>query len=732
MAADHYEGRSWVGSHDHTTLVMLAHAFLTLETLRQKRNFWLDLTIVILGYFSRSMLETARMARMHTTARRKQFGLQGTCFGSQNGNSGLPVLLRLLSILFMFLSACAGGGGTSLPTPVTISVSPTRAGLTVTQGLSVTATTNDSAGVTWTATAGSFSSTTSLTGVAVTYTAPSSAGSYTITATSVSDIIQSSSTTVYVTDLGGVYTYHNDLARDGANTQEYALTTSTVNSSTFRKLFSCSVDGAIYAQPLWVANLTINSAKHNVIFVATQHESLYAFDADANPCVPLWTVSLIDNTHGGSASETSVPSGPGGLVGHGNGDIAPEVGVTGTPVIDPSTNTLYVVSKSVNQSGPTFYQRLHAIDITTGNEKFGGPANITSSITFPGTGDGGSTDSFNAQQENQRPGLALVNGVVYVAWASHEDTPPYYGWVVSFNASTLAVKNVLNVSPNVQYGGIWMGGGAPSADANNNLYLITGNATFDATNGSAPNNDYGDSFLQLSTGLTVSSYFAPSDELFDGTNDNDFGAGGAAVVLNLTSGTLKHLVIGGGKDGVLYLLNGDNMGGLGDSNARQDFSIGNGIFATGAFWNNNFYIAGASGPLSSYSFNSSTDLFITSIASRSSISYGFPGATPSVSSTGSSHGIVWALENTSYCTHASPPPSCGPAVLHAYDATNLSIELWNSGNVSGDAAGNAVKFTVPTVANGKVYVGTRGNNTGGAFGSTSVSGELDVYGLLPN
>jgi hypothetical protein len=612
----------------------------------------------------------------------------------------------------------------------TVSASPIRAGLTVTQRLSVTATTNDSAGVTWTATAGSFSSTTSLTGVAVTYTAPSSAGSYTITATSVSDIFQSSSITVYVTDLGGVYTYHNDLARDGANTQERALTTSTVNSSTFGKLFSCSVDGAIYAQPLWVSNLTINSAKHNVIFVATQHESLYAFDADANPCVALWTVSLIDNTHGGSASETSVPSGPGGLVGDVDGGIAPEVGVTGTPVIDPSTNTLYVVSKSVNQSGPTFYQRFHAIDITTGKEKFGGPTNITSSITFPGTGDGGSTVSFNSQQENQRPGLALVNGVVYVAWASHDDTPPYYGWVVSFNASTLAVRSVLNVSPNVQYGGIWMGGGAPSADANNNLYLITGNGTFDATNGSAPNNDCGDSFLQLSPGLTVSSYFAPSDEVSDGTNDSDFGAGGAAVVLNLTSGTLKHLVIGGGKDGVLYLLNGDNMGGLGDSNARQDWSIGNGISATGAFWNNNFYIAGISGPLISYSFNSSTNLFNTSIASQSSIRFGDSAATPSVSSTGSTYGIVWALDNTSYCTYGSS--SCGPAVLHAYDATNLSIELWNSGNVSSDAAGNAVKFTVPTVANGKVYIGTRGNNTGGAFSPTSVAGELDVYGLLPN
>jgi hypothetical protein len=470
---------------------------------------------------------------------------------------------------------------------------------------------------------------------------------------------------------------------------------------------------------------------HNVIFVATQHDSLYAFDADANPCVQLWHANLIDSTHGATSGETTVPSGPSGnKVGSGYGDITPEVGVTGTPVIDPSTNTLYVVSKSMNSGGTSFYQRLHAIDITSGNEKFAGPANITSSITFPGTGDGGSTVSFNAQQQNQRSGLALVNGVVYVAWASHEDTAPYYGWVVGFNASTLAITNVLNVSPNVHYGGIWMGGAAPSADGNGKIYLITGNATFDVTNTSAPNNDYGDSFLQLSGSLSVSSYFTPSDQANDAANDQDFGAGGAAVVLNLTSGTLQHLVIGGGKDGSLYLLNGDKMGGSGDSNAWQHFNIGNGIFATGAFWNNTFYIAGIHAPLVSYSFNSSTNLFNTSIASQSSSSYGFPGASPSVSSTGASNGVVWALDNTNYCTNQSP--GCDPAVLHVYDATNLGTDLWNSSMVSGDAPGNAVKFTVPTIANGKAYVGTRGNNAGGAFGSTSVSGELDVYGLKPN
>jgi len=615
---------------------------------------------------------------------------------------------------------------------ISVTVTPNLGGATITQLVQLNASvTNDigAAGVTWSVTAGGML--TGQTTTAASFSA-ATAGVYTVTAMSVADFTKSATATFGVTDLQGVYSYHNDLARDGANTQEYALTTSNVNTSTFGKLFSCTADGAIYAQPLWVGNLTIRGAKHNVVFVATEHDSLFAFDADANPCVALWTVSLIDTNHGATSGEVTVPAGTSGYkVGAGNGSIAPEVGVTGTPVIDPSTNTLYVVSKSMNSDGTSFYQRLHAIDITTGNEKFSGPANITSStVTYPGTGDGGSTVSFNVQQENQRSGLALVNGVVYVVWASHDDFPPYYGWVVGFNASTLALANILNVSPNVGYGGIWMGGGAPAADANNNLYLITGNAIFDVTNGSAPNNDYGDSFLQLSSGLGVTSYFTPSDQATDDANDHDFGAGGAAVVLNLTSGALKHLVIGGGKDGTLYLLNGDSMGGLGDANARQHFNIGHGSFATGAFWNNNYYIAGINGALVSYSFDSSTDLFSTTVASQSSTIYGFPGATPSVSSTGSTNAIVWALNNSSYCTNQSQ--SCGSAVLHAYDATTLTSDLWNSSLVATDAAGNAVKFNVPTVANGKVYVGTRGNNTGGVFGSTSVSGELDVYGLTAN
>jgi hypothetical protein len=628
---------------------------------------------------------------------------------------------------------CSSSSSVSSPPPqtYTVSISAHRAALATTQKFSITATTDDTAGVNWIAAGGSFSSQASLTGVAVTYTAPSTAGSYTITASSVTNSADSASMTVFVTDLAGVTTYHNDLARDGVNSQEYALSPTTVATSTFGKLFSCTVDGAIYTQPLWMPNVTVNAATHNVVLVATQHDSLFAFDADTSPCVTLWQVSLIDTNHGAGAGETTVPSGPADhLVGAGNGDITPEVGVTGTPVIDPSTNTLYVISKSVDSGGTTFYQRLHAIDITTGNEKFSGPANIGPGITFPGTGDGGSTVSFNARQQNQRHGLALLNGTIYVAWSSHEDTLPYYGWVVGFNASNLAVADVLNISPNVQSGGIWMSGGAPAADSNNHLYLITGNATFDANNASAPNNDYGDSFLQLTENLTVSSYFAPSDEVSDGLNDADFGSGGSAVVLNVNSGAIKHLVVGGGKDGNLYLLNGDAMGGMGDSNARQHFFIGGPIFATGAFWNNNYYIAPIGAALQDLSFDTSTNMLSTGPVSSSPTSYGFPGATPSISATGTANGIVWAQDNSQYCTPQSP--GCGPVVLHAYSAASLSTELWNSGVVAGDAAGNAVKFTVPTVANGKVYVGTRGNNIGGIGSSTTVPGELDVYGLKQN
>jgi hypothetical protein len=638
---------------------------------------------------------------------------------------------------------------------ISISISPRAAALTLGQSATLSVATNDPLGVTWSLTpaGGSFAPVQSVNGASTTFTAPSTAGSYTIKATSVTNPAQSSSITLGVTGLAGVFTYRNDVSRDGVNAQEYALTAGSggtggsVGTGTFGKLFSCIADGAVYAQPLWAANLTINGAVHNVVFVASAHDSLFAFDADANPCVQLWGVSLIDPAHGANAGELTVPSGPTDpYVGAAYGDLTPETGVIGTPVIDSASGTLYVVSKSMDSTATYFYQRLHAIDVTTGNEKANSPKLIQG--TYPGTGDGTATTAFNARYELQRPGLALINGSVYIAWAAHEDAPPYYGWLMgyTYGASGFTQVSVLNVTPNVQYGGIWMGGGAPSADASGHVYVITGNGGFDANSASAPNNDYGDSLLQLSVtpnsttpsaAFTVSQYFTPSDQLVDTpTDDKDFGAGGAAMLANVTSGTgTVGVVIGGGKDGTLYILNQAALGGYSstDATAWQKIVTGYHIFSTVAMWNDTIYLGTFGGPLTSYALNTTTSpsQFVQQAQVTDPATWGFPGPSPAVSATGTTNGVVWALDNSQYCTKQSH--GCGPAVLHAYDATSLA-ELWNSSMaVSGaDAAGNAVKFTVPSIANGKVYIGTRGNNTGGALGSTTIAGELDVYGLQPN
>jgi hypothetical protein len=287
----------------------------------------------------------------------------------------------------------------------------------------------------------------------------------------------------------------------------------------------------------------------------------------------------------------------------------------------------------------------------------------------------------------------------------------------TYDGTTLAQGPVLNVSPNTGSSGIWMSGSAPAADGLGNLYLLTGNGTFNASSSSAPNNDYGDSLLKLTTGasLTVAQYFTPSDQLNDQQTDQDFGAGGAAILADLPAGSpVNHLIIGGGKDGSLYVLNRDLLGGAGDSNAWQQIAFGAGIFSTGAYWNNNFYLRGINAPLASYQLNTSTALFSAGPVSGSN--YGFPGASPSVSASGTTNGIVWDIDDRLYCTPNSQ--GCGPAVLHAFSAANVATELWNSSSNSQDAAGNAVKFSVPTIANGKVYLGSRT--------------ELDVYGLKPN
>jgi hypothetical protein len=597
---------------------------------------------------------------------------------------------------------------------LSVALTPKRGGLALSQPLTFTASVaNDAsgAGVTWSASAGTFStqSTTS-----ATYVAPASAGPVTITATSKADVTKSASAAIGVTDLAGVTTYHNNLSRDGVNSQEFALTTVNVTTATFGKVFSCTIDSPAYAQPLWVPNLMIGGGTHNVILAASSHNTVYAFDADANPCVMYWSKQLM------AAGETFLSNNDVGST-----DIFTDIGIVGTPVIDPSSNTLYVVSKSKNQGGScspssSCHQRLHALSLADGSEKFGGPVDIASSIAVPGTGDGSSGGNlpFDTLRENQRPGLALVNGIVYVAWASHGDNGPYHGWVIAFDKTTLSRVAVFNDSPNGRQGGIWMSGGAPASDSSGNLYMTTGNGDFDGSK------DFGDSFLKLSTssGLTLADFFTPFDQSNLDGGDQDVGSG-AAVLVDLPSGALQHLLIGGGKAGSgqagnLYVLNRDSMGrhqSGNNSQIVQEFPLGNGIFGTAVFWKNTLYLAGAGGPVKAFALDTSTSKFNPASTSRSSGSFGFPGSTPSVSASGGSNGIVWALDNSRYGT---PCCSNGPAILHAYDASNLAMELWNSTQGSGNTAGNAVKFTVPTVANGKVYVGTRS--------------EIDVYALLPN
>lgn len=650
-------------------------------------------------------------------------------------------LSRGICFIFAFAGStivvgCGGGGSTFITVqPISVSVTPRAASVVATTQLQQFSATvkNDpeNKGVTWDVdgvSGGNASSGTVFSSGL--YSPPGIPGTHTVTATSVSDSTKRASASIGVTDLAGIFTYHYDVARDGVNSSEYSLTTTSVGQTTFGKLFACQVDGADYTEPLWVPAITVNSAMHNVIFVATQHDSLYAFDADTSPCQQLWHVNLLDSGHGGTANETSVC---GTDVGQGFGDIQPEVGITATPVIDPSTNTLYVVSKSETGGCSTgtskvFYQRLHAIDLATGNEKVTPPVNINATVSGNGDGSSGSTLNFNLQSQNARSGLALLNGVVYVCWASHEDTFPYHGWVLGYNASNLLQVGIFNTSPNGGLAGIWMAGGAPAADVNGNLYVTTGNGTFDADQSTVPNNDYGDSFIRIGTsnGLTALDYFTPDDQGFLNQVDGDLGSGGIVLLPDQAQGPIVHLLVGGGKEGILYLLNRDNMGHYlptGNSQIVQSFPANNGSFSTPAFWQNNLYIAGAvqgsTDNLRAYSFNPATGQFTIAASSISSHSFPFPGATPVVSSSGNSNGIVWVVDASCW----GAPSPCGanalPATLYAYDATNLSRELWNSSQAASlrDQAGNAVKFSVPTVANGKVYIGTRS--------------EVDVYGLLP-
>ncbi len=490
-----------------------------------------------------------------------------------------------------------------------------------------------------------------------------------------------------------VLTQHNDLGRSGANPNETVLTTTNVNETSFGKLFSLPIDGFTYAQPLYASHISIpNQGIRNVVYAATAHDSVYAFDADSG--AQYWRVSL----------GTPVPS---SVIGTPN--IQVEVGIISTPVIDSTSGTIYVVAKTYESNVQIF--RLHALDLTTGAEKFGGPVQITASVSGSGVMTSGGSVPFVASQENQRAALTLVNGVVYLAFASHEDHDPYHGWLLGYQASTLKQVQVFNVTPNSGEGAIWMGGQGLVADSSNNLYLITANSSKATENASL---DYGESFLKLvpnGNSLTVGDYFKPNNYDSLNSGDLDLGSTGAFAIPGTT------YIGGGSKGGTLYVVDTKNMGKLNTSGdkAVQEFKPDNGLWGSPAFWNNTLYIWGISEQLKAFNFSGGR--FSTSPSSQGAYATGggTTSGSVSVSSNGTTTGtgIVWATAPSADPDHATIGGN-----LFAYDAANLSNLLWSTTqNTSRDSYGNYAKFCAPTIANGKVYVGTD-------------SGQVAVYGLL--
>ena len=488
-----------------------------------------------------------------------------------------------------------------------------------------------------------------------------------------------------------VLTYHNDNARTGRYLNETTLTPGNVNSNSFGKIGFLDVDGKVDAQPLYLSNVNVAGRTHNILYVATEHDSVYAFDADTGELI--WQASLL------GAGETSSDD-------RGCDQVRPEIGITATPVIDPTrgpNGTIYVVAMSKGDLG-FYFQRLHALDVTTGEEEFGGPVNIQA--TFPGTGDNSSEGyvAFDPKQYKERPGLLLVNGIVYTSWSSHCDIRPYTSWIIGFDAATLAQASVLNVTPNGSEGGIWMSGAGPAADDAGNIYLLVGNGSFDTTldaSGFPRNGNLGNTFLKLSTigGLVVRDYFATFDTVQQSDIDNDLGSGGAMSLPDLTdgSGQVWHLAVGAGKDANLYVVNRDSMGKFdsGTNNIYQELqgALPGRIFSAPAYFNDTVYY----GPVGNaiMAFGISYARLSATPTSQTGNTFGYPGATPSISANGIDNGILWAVENSD------------PAVLHAYDATNLAVEFYNS-NQAGtrDNFGPGNKFITPIIVNGKVYVGT--------------------------
>jgi len=605
---------------------------------------------------------------------------------------------------------------------VSISITPGSTALTVggTQQLTATAnysdgsTANINASGSWTSSNSTIAAVNS-TGLVV----AAAAGNVTITA---SFSNQSATSTVAVG--ANVVTWHNDNLRSGLNAGEGILTPQNVNSQRFGKVYSYSVDGYIYAQPLFVSNLSVNGSLHNVVFVATENDSVYAFDSDNFASgSSLWHVSLLQS------DETPIAG----------GSIQPYLGITSTPAIDLTSHTMYIVSAQESSTGSGTF-RLHALDITNGTEKFGGPATLQASM--PGT----NSDSVNGVVSLttfcvQRAALLLANGSVFIGFGGCHS-----GWLLAYDAQSLSRTGVFNSSPNLDgegtyggAGGIWMGGGGPAADDLGNIYITTGNGPYDGQTA------FGDSVLKFDSTLNLLDHFTPHDYRYMDCADKDLAGGGLLLIPGSTE------ALAGGKSGKLYLVNTTGLGGMqaNDAGATQTLWFESDkvapylasctdshgvntadinsyeIFSTSAFFNGSIYLGvtptlpAVPAPLRKFSYSGT----LTPGASTSdNILENSYGTTPFISAAGTSSGIVWMID------HGQPIQSSGmasSAILRAFDASNLAVELYDSSRNSSDVPGYGIKFTSPIVANGKVFIGTAHD----PISHPNPTGELDIYGL---
>jgi hypothetical protein len=532
-------------------------------------------------------------------------------------------------------------------------------------------------------------------------TAPASASSGAAATSAQSPPINPGLRLPYPTD---VLTYHNNVYRQGMTSQETTLTTSNVNSTTFGKIAFDTVDGKVDAQPLYVNEQFIGGNLNNVLYVVTENDSIYAFDANSGR--QYWKSSAL--------GQGETPSDD-----HGCSQITPQIGITNTPVIDKSggpNGAIYFVAMTKDSSG-NYHQRLHALDLTTGAELFGGPTEIQA--TYPGTGDGSQNGMviFAPGQFAERAGLLEYGITIYIAFTSHCDDRPYTGWLMAYNARTLAQTSVIDVTPNGNEGAIWMTGNGLASDSSGNIYFLDANGVFDTTlnsQGFPINGDYGNAFMKISNAsgtLTVADYFNMHNTVQESDSDEDLGSGGCIVLPDLmdNNGQVHHLAVGAGKDTNIYIVNRDNMGKFNPNNDNAiyqeiDGVLPGGVWSSPAYFNNTVYYGDVGDNLKAFAISNAK--LSTTPASQSPETFPYPGTTPTVSASGTSNGIVWAIANSS------------PAVLYAYDATNLAHELYNSNQAgSRDQFGAGNKFITPMIANGKVFVGTQ----------TGVA----VFGLLP-